>query len=144
MTTKSDVISAAKAHTASYLEALLSPTKISCSERADKMASHYLPRSSVFMDGEILSTSAAGELSPATANVLNLLDTEKGLCIEMKSQDIKAIGEDSAIVSVTYVRKGKEFLAVYFYRRLASGEHGLEGGNFDQEARMLRELAAGV
>lgn len=51
------------------------------------------------------------------------------------------MGEGSAIVDITFRRKGIVWTNVYFFRRIESGEVAWEGGIFDGEARVLRELA---
>lgn len=60
---------------------------------------------------------------------------------EEKEHRIEVVGAGSAVVWITFRRKGIVWTNVYFFRRMESGEVGWEGGFFDGEMGMLKEFA---
>jgi hypothetical protein len=136
-----DIATAAEAHTVSYIAVLLSTTTTPL--RAASMATYYLPNVASFIDGSAAMMSGQADCTAAIEATLENLETDNGRIkyFEEKGHTIKVIGEGSAIVDITFRRKGIVWTNMYFFRRKESGEVGWEGGIFDGEARMLRELA---
>jgi len=136
-----DIAAAAEAHTVSYIAVLLSTTTTPL--RAASMATYFLPNVGSFIDDSVAMTSGQKDCTAAIEGTLENLETDNGIIkyFEEKGHTIKVVGEASAIIDITFRRKGIVWTNVYFFRRKESGEVGWEGGIFDGEARMLRELA---
>jgi hypothetical protein len=141
MVGKQDIAGAAEAHTTSYIDAIVSPTVGTTTEHATLMASHYLPTIVSFAEGAVSSVSDPTLFPSIIAGVLDKLETDKGNRIEVKEHRIEVVGEKSAIAWITLMRKGIVWTNVYFFRILESGDEGWEGGIFDGENGMLRQLA---
>jgi hypothetical protein len=140
MAAKPPITAAAEAHTQSYIAVLLSPTLTTLS-RAAKMASHYHPTTTSFIDGTMIPVPDPALLTTLIASTLEKIETEEGMLLVEKEHKVQEVGEGSAIVWITFQRKTIVWTNVYFFRRKEDGEVGWEGGIFDGEARMLRELA---
>jgi hypothetical protein len=141
MAAKEDTAAAAKAHTVSYIAELLSPAFATSKERATKMASYYLPTVISFVGGTITRISDPAVMIPAIVGVLDELDTSEGMYLEEDWHRIEVVGDRSAIVWIAFRRKGIVWTNVYFFRIMESGEVGWEGGNFDGEMWMRKQLA---
>jgi hypothetical protein len=141
MAANQDITAAAEAHTISYIAVLLSATTTTL--RAASMATYYLPNVGSFVNGSVTIVSGPADCTAAITATLDNLETDNGRIkyFEEKGHTVKVVGEGSAIVDITFRRKGIVWTNVYFFRRMESGEVGWEGGIFDGEARMLRELA---
>lgn len=104
------------------------------------MASYYLPTIAVFAEGNVTSISDSAIYPTMIAGVLEKLDADGGMKIEVVEHMVNVVSETSAIVWITLKSKGIVWTNVYFFRRTESGKDGWEGGIFDGENRMLREL----
>jgi len=141
MAAKQDIAAAAEAHMVSYIDVLLSPIYTTTTSRAEKMASYYFPKVVAFVDGNIIQVSESAQFTTMIVGTLDTLETDKGMLLEEKEHRVEVVGENSAIVWLTW--KGKELVwtNTYFFRRMESGEMGFEGGNMDGEMWVVRELA---
>ncbi|KAJ5770380.1 uncharacterized protein N7511_002431 [Penicillium nucicola] len=140
MAIKQDTIvisAAAKNHIVSYCAALTSPLFKSSTERATKMATYYLPTISLFANGNITQLS---DPSQYVALIAEPLDRLKGIP-EVTGHRVEAIGENSAIIWLSLEVNGVEISNVYFFRRMDDGAEGFEGGIFDGELWLLKQLA---
>ncbi|CAI7590067.1 unnamed protein product [Penicillium glandicola] len=129
MTIKQDTTSisaAAESHIFSYTAALTSPILKTSTERAAKMATYYLPSISLFAGGDIIQLS---DPSLYVTLISEPLDRLGGLP-EVISHRVEAVGENN----------GVEISNVYFFRRMEDGVEGFEGGIFDGEMWLLKQL----
>jgi hypothetical protein len=141
MAAKQDIAVTVEAHTISYMSVILSPTFTTPLSRATEMAAYYLPTTSSFADGSIISISDRENAISMIRSPLKKLSTDEGIDLEFRGHRTEVIGENSAIAWITMERRGVIWTNLYFFRRLESGEVGYEGGNFDGEMRAMRELA---
>lgn len=141
MAAKQDIAAAVEAHTVSYISILLSPTFSNPTSRATKMAEYSLPTIAFFTDGDIVHLSDPAIFISAMAGNLAKLETDEGMCMEEVEHRVEVVGRGSALAWITWRRKGIVWTNVHFYRRMESGEVGWEGGNFDGETQMMRQLA---
>ncbi|KAJ5587343.1 uncharacterized protein N7459_003108 [Penicillium hispanicum] len=131
------ITAAAETHIVSYIADLTSPVFKSMEERAAKMATYYLPTISCFFDGNITQLSDPslyGQLISAPLERLGFLPRVRG-------HKVEAVGENSAIVWLFLSANEVEISNVYFFRRMENGAEGFEGGMFDGEAWLLKQLA---
>lgn len=59
----------------------------------------------------------------------------------MRGHKVEAVGENSAIIWLFLGVDGMEMSNVYFFRRTENGHEGFEGGIFDGEMWLLKQLA---
>jgi hypothetical protein len=131
------ISAAAKNHIVSYCAVLTSPAFENSTERATKMATYYLPAISCFANGEIAQLC---DPSHYVALISGPLDRLKTLP-EVTGHRVEAIGENSAIIWLSLEVDGVEISNVYFFRRTGYGAEGFEGGIFDGEMWLLKQLA---
>ncbi|KAJ5131624.1 hypothetical protein N7448_005782 [Penicillium atrosanguineum] len=139
MALKQDTFSisaAAKTHIVSYSADLTSPVFQNTTERAAKMATYYLPTISFFAGGNITQLSDPLRYVPLISGPLDRL---KGLP-EVRGHRVGAVGENSAIIWLSLQIDGIEISNVYFFRRTDNGADGFEGGIFDGEMWLLKQL----
>ncbi|KAJ5378006.1 uncharacterized protein N7496_005415 [Penicillium cataractarum] len=139
MTVKQDtasVIAAAESHILSYCADLTSSKFNTSTERATKMATYYLPAISCFADGAIT------QLCDPSLYVLLIagpLDKLGGLP-ELRGHRVEAVSENSAIIWLFLEVDGIAISNVYFFRQMENGTQGFEGGIFDGESWLLKQL----
>jgi hypothetical protein len=133
----SSITAAAEAHMSSYSAVLTSNDFKTSAERGAKMATYYLPTISFFMDGTI--TELAGQSNYASL-ISGTLDKLEGLP-GVKGHRVEAIGENSAIIWLFLEVNGLETSNVYFFRRMEDKTEGFEGGIFDGETWVLKQMA---
>jgi hypothetical protein len=139
MALKQDTVSisaAAKNHIVSYSTDLTSPVFKNSTERAAKLAAYYLPTISFFADGNITQLS---DPSQYVSLISGPLDKLRGLP-EVTGHRVEAVGENSAIIWLSLRIDGVEMSNVYFFRRMDDGAEGFEGGIFDGEMWLLKQL----
>jgi hypothetical protein len=140
MALKQDTVSisaAAKAHIVAYSNDLTSTVFKTSTERATKMATYYLPTISFFADGSITQLSDPSLYVPLISGPLDKLN---GLP-EVRGHRVEAVSENSAIIWLSLKTDGFEIYNVYFFRRMDNGAEGFEGGIFDGEMWLLKQLA---
>ena len=131
------ITAAAKTHIVSYAADLTSSVFKNSTERAAKMATYYLPAISFFADGNITQLSDPSLYVPLISGPLDRL---RGLP-EVRGHRIEAVSENSAIIWLSIRVDGVEISNVYFFRRMDNGTEGFEGGIFDGEMWLLKQLA---
>jgi hypothetical protein len=131
------LIAAAENHITSYCAALTSPPFIAQPDRATKMATYYLPTITFFVDGTITQLSAPSHFVQLIAAPLGRL----GGLPDVKGHRVEAFPENSAIIWLSLEVHGIEILNVYFFRRMGDGSQGFEGGIFDGEIWLLKQLS---
>lgn len=131
------ISAAAKTHIVSYSADLTSPVFKTSTERAAKMATYYLPTISFFADGNITQLSDPSLYVPLISRPLDRLRDLP----EVRGHRVEAVGENSAIVWLSLRVDGVEISNVYFFRRTDNGAEGFEGGIFDGEMWLLKQLA---
>ncbi|RHZ43217.1 fungal specific transcription factor domain-containing protein [Aspergillus thermomutatus] len=136
-TDTASILAAAETHILSYCADLTSPIFKTSSERAAKMATYYLPTISFFTEGTITQLSDRSLYVQLIAGPLDKL----GGLPEVKGHKVEAVGENSAIIWLVLEVKGIEISNVYFFRKMEDGAEGFEGGIFDGEIWMLKQLA---
>ncbi|KAJ5151433.1 uncharacterized protein N7482_010685 [Penicillium canariense] len=140
MALKQDTVSiraAAKTHIVSYSADLTSPVFQNSTERAAKLATYYLPTISFFADGSINQLSDPSLYVPLISGPLDRL----GGLPEVRGHRVEAVGENSAIIWLSLRVDGLEIVNVYFFRRMENGAEGFEGGIFDGEMWLSKQLA---
>jgi hypothetical protein len=141
MAAKQDIAAAAEAHTVLYIAELVSPTHLTSTLRATKMASYYLPNITSFAGGSITQVSDSVLLTALIVSTLEKLETDKGMLLEEMEHRVDVLGEGSAIVWITWKRKELVWTNVHFFRRTETGSNGWEGGIFDGEVWVMKKLA---
>lgn len=68
------------------------------------------------------------------------LDKLDGFEPKVTGHKVEAVGENSAIIWLFLDIDGNEMSNVYFFRRMHDGTGGFEGGIFDGEMWMLKQL----
>jgi hypothetical protein len=131
------IIAAAESHMLSYRADLTSPTFETSTERAAKMATYYLPAISIFTGGTITQLSDPSLYVQLIAGPLNKL----GDLPQVRGHRVDAISENSAIIWLLLEVNGIQISNVYFFRKMEDGVEGFEGGIFDGEIWLLKELA---
>ena len=131
------IYAAAEAYIVSYSADLSSPAFKSSAKRATKLATYYLPTISFFADGNITQLS---DPSLYVSLISGALDRLQGLP-EVTGHRVEAVGEKSAIIWLLLRVDGVEMSNVYFFRRMEDGAEGFEGGIFDGEMWLLKQLA---
>lgn len=131
-----DIIAAAEIHIVSYVADLTSLVFKTPTERATKMATYYLPTISCFANGAITPLSDPSLYVPLIAGTLDKLE---GLP-EVSGHRVEAVGENSAIIWLFLQVKGLEISNLYFFRKMEDGTQGFEGGIFDGEMWLLKQL----
>jgi hypothetical protein len=131
------IIAAAESHIISYCAALTSPSFANSTDRATKMATYYLPTISFFTDGTITQLSDPSYFVQLIAGPLNTL----GGLPDVKGHRVEAVSENSTIIWLSLEVHGIEISNVYFFRRMRDGTQGFEGGIFDGEIWLLKQLA---
>ncbi|KAJ5624051.1 hypothetical protein N7510_000360 [Penicillium lagena] len=131
------ISAAAETHIVSYSADLTSPVFKTSAQRAAKMATYYLPTISFFANGNITQLS---DPSLYVQLISGPLDRLGGLP-EVRGHRVEAVGEDSAIIWLLLRVNGVEISNVYFFRRTENGAEGFEGGIFDGEIWLLKQLA---
>lgn len=143
MTTRQDlsaVIAAAKAHTKSYIDILLSPTSQDNEKRATLMGSYYLSNLVAFSAGSILPVNDQGTVVAVIKDTLDKLDIHQGTPLVLREYRVEGVAEASAIVSIVFDKGAITWTNIYFFRILENGEKGYEGGIFDGEVWVLKQL----
>ncbi|KAJ5907755.1 hypothetical protein N7495_000437 [Penicillium taxi] len=139
MAVKQDTTSisaAAETHIASYCATLLSPDSKTSIERATKMATYYLPNSSFSTEERLIQLSDPSTIMPLIAGVLD----RAGRLPEVIGHRVEAVGENSAIIWLSLKVDQLDISNVYVYRRTADGAAGFEGGIFDGEMWIIKNL----
>jgi hypothetical protein len=131
------IIAAAEAHNSSYAAVLTSNDFKTSAERGVKMATYYLPTVSFFIDGQKMELSGQSNYASLISGTLDKVEGLPGV----RGQRVDAISENSAIVWLLLESHGVEISNVYFFRRLEDGTEGFEGGIFDGETWLLKQLA---
>lgn len=101
------------------------------------MATYYLPTISFFANGSITQLSDPSLYVSLISRPLEKLD---GLPVEVTGHKVEAVGETSAIIWLFMNVDGNEMSNVYFFRIMDDGTAGFEGGIFDGEMWMLKQL----
>ena len=130
------IIAAAEKHMASYAADLTSAAFKDSVERATKMATYYLPTISCFANGNITQIS---DPSLYVSLISGPLDKLQGLP-EVNGYRVEAVGESSAIIWLFLGVNGLDIPNLYFFRRMEDGTEGFEGGIFDGEMWLLKQL----
>ncbi|KAJ5397130.1 hypothetical protein N7509_005243 [Penicillium cosmopolitanum] len=131
------ITAAAEVHIVSYVADFTSPTFKTSIERATKMATYYLPTISFFASGSITQLSDPSHYVSLISGPLDKLD---GFEPKVTGHKVEAVGENSAIIWLFLDIDGNEMSNVYFFRRMHDGTGGFEGGIFDGEMWMLKQL----
>lgn len=129
------ISAAAESHMASYCDDLLSPNFTTSIERATKMATYYLPNTSFSMEEKILQIPDPSLIAQMIAGVLDKV----GCLPEIIGQRVEAVGENSALIWLSFKVGEWETSNVYLYRKTANGA-GFEGGIFDGEMWIMKQL----
>lgn len=132
-----DIIAAAESHIISYCAALTSTSFMTPIDRATEMATYYLPNVSLFADGSITQLSDPSHFVQLIAGPLDRL----GGLPDVKGHRVEGVSENSAIIWLLLEVNGIETSNLYFFRRTGDGTEGFEGGIFDGEIWLLKQLA---
>ncbi|CAI7663986.1 unnamed protein product [Penicillium pancosmium] len=124
------ITAAAEAHIVSYIADFTSPIFKTSIERATKMATYYLPTISFFANGSITQLS---DPSHYVSLISGPLDKVDGFEPKVAGHKVEAVGENSAIIWLFLNIDGNEI-------RMGDGTEGFEGGIFDGEMWMLKQL----
>lgn len=100
------------------------------------MPTYYLPTIFFFTDGTITQLCDPSHFVQLIAGPL---DTLGGLP-EVKGHLVESVSENSAIIWLSLEVHGIEISNVYFFRRMGDGTQGFEGGIFDGEIWLLKQL----
>lgn len=139
MSIKQDTTSisaAAEAHMTSYCAELLSPDFKTSIDRATKMATYYLPKTCFSTEEQMVQLSDPSLLVQLIAGAL-----DKAGCLPVViGHRVEAVGVNSAIIWLSLKMDKWEMSNLYFYRKTADGAVGFEGGIFDGEAWIMKQL----
>lgn len=130
------ISAAAETHMASYCADLLSSDFHTSIKRATKMATYYLPKTSFSTEEQIIQISDPSLIVQLIAGVLDKV----GCLPEVIGHRVEAVGENSAIIWLSLKVDKWETSNVYFYRKTANGAGGFEGGIFDGEMWIMKQL----
>jgi hypothetical protein len=132
------ITTAAESHILSYCADITSSTFTTSTERAAKLATYYLPTISLFAGGPPTQLS---DPSLFVQLISGPLDKVEGLALEVIGHRVEAVAENSAIIWLSLRVDNKvEVSNLYFFRKGEDGEAGFEGGIFDGEAWLLKQL----
>lgn len=138
MAVKQDTTSisaAAEKHIIAYSADITSAVFKSSTERAAKLATYYLPTISCFANGNITQLSDTSLYVPLISGPFDRL----GGLPEVRGHKVEAVGENSAIIWLSLGVNEMEMSNVYFFR-MEDEAQGFEGGIFDGEMWLLKQL----
>jgi hypothetical protein len=132
------ITTAAESHILSYCADITSPTFPTSTEHAAKLAMYYLPAISLFAGG---APTHLSDQSLLVQLISGPLDKIRGLALEVIGHRVEAVAENSAIIWLSLRVDNKvEVSNLYFFRKGEDGRAGFEGGIFDGEAWLLKQL----
>ncbi|CEL11351.1 hypothetical protein ASPCAL14454 [Aspergillus calidoustus] len=133
-----NITTAAEKHILAYSVDITSPNFPTSTERAAKLSTYYLPSISFFAGGAPIQLS---DPSLFVQLISGPLDRIQGLALDVIGHRVEAVAENSAIIWLTLRVDDKvEVSNVYFFRKGEDGKAGFEGGVFDGEVWLLKQL----